>query len=85
MSDPRIQTVVNTLVEHGHNSTSDGLTTDDLATAIVNALDREHGEHDEGEDTGELSAEEVAAAGTQPNPETPAGTGTEGGAGDPAS
>lgn len=85
MADPRIQTVADTLREHGHNSTSTGLTTDDLATAIVNALDgKAAGADDEADD--DEAAEAAEGAGTAPvNPETPTGTGTEGGAGTPAS
>lgn len=80
MADARIQVVADVLTAHGHNSTATGLTTDDLAAAIVGAL-TEHAataddDADGGDDTGELAAADVPA----PNPETPAGTGTEGGA-----
>ena len=85
MSDPRIETVAGVLREQGHNATGSGMDTDTLATAIVNALDAQHGEAGAEADTGELTADELAAASASPNPETPGGTGTEGGAGNPAS
>jgi len=80
MADPRIETVAQVLRDAGHNATGDGHTTDDIATMIVNALDREHGD-------GAAATDDETAAGdgdttgdtAAGNPETPVGTGTEGG------
>jgi len=84
MSDPRIQTVADVLREHGHNATGSGADTDQLATAIVNALDAKHAEPEaEPEVPSGDVVDDPTAAGAG-NPETPGGTGIDGGAGDPA-
>jgi hypothetical protein len=81
MADPRIETVANVLRENGHNATGTGFTTDDLAAAIVGALTEQAASADEGETSAADSADAEAAAADAPaNPETPTGTGTEGGA-----
>lgn len=71
MSDPRIATVLEVLRANGVQTNEHD--TDTLATMVVNALDREHG-----------SASEDVADVPAGNPETPLGTGVEGGSGDPA-
>lgn len=79
MADARIDTITQVLRDHGHNSTSTGLTTDDLAKAIIDALDGSTPttEGDAKEPAADATDETAAGSGT--NPETPVGTGTEGG------
>lgn len=79
MADPRIETVLVVLREAGAQTNLDD--TDTLATKIVNALDREHGAPDtETGTTAEGDAGTDASTTADPgNPETPAGTATEGG------
>jgi hypothetical protein len=84
MSDARIATVADVLREHGHNATGSGADTDTLATAIVNALDAGAAEAEATAETEMATDEHGTPDASAGNPETPVGTGTEGGAGTPA-
>jgi hypothetical protein len=71
------------LRDTGHNATGTGHTTDDLATMIVNALDESDAAGGAGDVPAGDAGDGEASADTVPaNPETPAGTGTEGGTAD---
>jgi hypothetical protein len=83
MSDPRVETVAQVLRDAGHNATGTGHTTDDLATMIVNALDESDAAGGSEEvPAGDSGDGEVSADTVPTNPETPVGTGTEGGTAD---
>lgn len=77
--DARVEIVAATLREHGHNATGSGADTDTLATAIVNALDAGTAAFVETEGGTDDQLDDTAHDTETANPETPKGTGREGG------